>query len=185
MANKLYAMEQLTEEVAKDVAASPQEWMRFLDTASKLYKYTFQNSFNLCTAAGSNCRSIHGNMESEDVPLDQKGSKGIALIDNTSGPKTKLRYVFDVQDTYKVRNLGKDPQLWNLPMEGEQLVADYLQEQLTLEDTEGGLAESLHQAAKESMQEWLPDALEELRLDVTGTFWKNWTNRIRKSNFGN
>ena len=31
-------------------------------------------------------------------------------------------------------------------------------------------AESLHQAAKESMQEWLPDALEELRLDVTGTF---------------
>ena len=28
MANKLYAMEQLTEEVAKDVAASPQEWMR-------------------------------------------------------------------------------------------------------------------------------------------------------------
>ena len=41
MANKLYAMEQLTEEVAKDVAASPQEWMRFLDTASRLYKYTF------------------------------------------------------------------------------------------------------------------------------------------------
>ena len=55
MANKLYAMEQLTEEVAKDVAASPQEWMRFLNTT------------------GSNCRSIHGNLESEDVPMDQKG----------------------------------------------------------------------------------------------------------------
>ncbi len=53
--------------------------------------------------------------------------------------------LFDVQDTYKVRNLGKDPQLWNLPVEGEQLVADYLQEQLSLEDTEGGLAEILHQ----------------------------------------
>ena len=46
-----------------------------------------------------------------------------------------------------MRNLGKDPQLWNLPVEGEHLVADYLQEQLSLEDTEGGLAESLHQAA--------------------------------------
>ena len=34
MANKLYAMEQLTEEVAKDVAASPQEWMQCLGTAS-------------------------------------------------------------------------------------------------------------------------------------------------------
>ena len=35
MANKLYAMEQLTEEVAKDVSANPQEWIRFLNTAFK------------------------------------------------------------------------------------------------------------------------------------------------------
>ena len=171
MANKLYAMEQLTEEVAKDVAASPQEWMRFLNTASRLYKYTFPEQL-LIYAQRPEATAV-ASMEIWNQKMYRwikKGSKGIALIDNSSGPKTKLRYVFDVQDTYKVRNLGKDPQLWNLPMEGEQLVADYLQEQLSLEDTEGGLAESLHQAAKESMQEWLPDALEELRLDVTGTF---------------
>ena len=171
MANKLYAMEQLTEEVAKDVAASPQEWMRFLNTASRLYKYTFPEQL-LIYAQRPEATAV-ASMEIWNQKMYRwikKGSKGIALIDNTSGPKTKLRYVFDVQDTYKVRNLGKDPQLWNLPVEGEQLVADYLQEQLSLEDTEGGLAESLYQAAKESMQEWLPDALEELRLDVTGTF---------------
>ena len=171
MANKLYAMEQLTEEVAKDVAASPQEWMRFLNTASRLYKYTFPEQI-LIYAQRPEATAV-ASMEIWNQKMYRwikKGSKGIALIDNTSGPKTKLRYVFDVQDTYKVRNLGKDPQLWNLPVEGEQLVADYLQEQLSLEDIEGGLAESLHQAAKESMQELLPDALEELRLDVTGTF---------------
>lgn len=171
MANKLYAMEQLTEEVAKDVATSPQEWMRFLNTSSRLYKYTFPEQL-LIYAQRPEATAV-ASMEIWNQKMYRwikKGSKGIALIDNTSGPKTKLRYVFDVQDTYKVRNLGKDPQLWNLPVEGEQLVADYLQEQLSLEDTEGGLAESLHQAAKESMQEWLPDALEELRLDVTGTF---------------
>lgn len=171
MANKLYAMEQLTEEVAKDVAASPQEWMRFLNTASRLYKYTFPEQL-LIYAQRPEATAV-ASMEIWNQKMYRwikKGSKGIALIDNTSGPKTKLRYVFDMQDTYKVRNLGKDPQLWNLPVEGEQLVADYLQEQLSLEDIEGGLAESLHQAAKESMQEWLPDALEELRLDVTGTF---------------
>ena len=162
---------QLTEEVAKDVAASPQEWMRFLNTASRLYKYTFPEQL-LIYAQRPEATAV-ASMEIWNQKMYRwikKGSKGIALIDNTSGPKTKLRYVFDVQDTYKVRNLGKDPQLWNLPVEGEQLVADYLQEQLSLEDIEGGLAESLHQAAKESMQEWLPDALEELRLDVTGTF---------------
>ena len=171
MANKLYVMEQLTEEVAKDVAASPQEWMRFLNTASRLYKYTFPEQL-LIYAQRPEATAV-ASMEIWNQKMYRwikKGSKGIALIDNTSGPKTKLRYVFDVQDTYKVRNLGKDPQLWNLPAEGEHLVADYLQEQLALEDTEGELAESLHQAAKESMQEWLPDALEELRLDVTGTF---------------
>ena len=171
MANKLYAMEQLTEEVAKDVAASPQEWMRFLNTASRLYKYTFPEQLLIYTQRPE--ATAVASMEIWNQKMYRwikKGSKGIALIDNTSGPKTKLRYVFDVQDTYKVRNLEKDPQLWNLPMEGEQLVADYLQEQLSLEDTEGGFAESLHQAAKESMQEWLTDALEELRLDVTGTF---------------
>ena len=171
MANKLYAMEQLTDEVAKDIAASPQEWMQFLNTASRLYRYTFPEQL-LIYAQRPEATAV-ASMEIWNQKMYRwikKGSKGIALIDNTSGPKTKLRYVFDVQDTYKVRNLGKDPQLWNLPVEGEHLVADYLQEQLSLEDTEGGLAESLHQAAKESMQEWLPDALEELRLDVTGTF---------------
>ena len=152
MANKLYAMEQLTEEVAKDVAASPQEWMRFLNTASRLYKYTFPEQL-LIYAQRPEATAV-ASMEIWNQKMYRwikKGSKGIALIDNTSGSKTKLRYVFDVQDTYKVRNLGKDPQLWNLPVEGEQLVADYLQEQLSLEDTEGGFAESLHQAAKESM----------------------------------
>ena len=45
MANKLYAMEQLTEEVAKDVAASPQEWMRFLTRHPDCTNTLFQNSF--------------------------------------------------------------------------------------------------------------------------------------------
>ena len=49
-------------------------------------------------------------------------------------------------------------------------MADYLQERLALEATEGGLAEVLHQAAEESVQAWLPDAFDELQMDVAGTF---------------
>ena len=133
MANKLYAMELLTEEVAKDVAANPQEWMRFLNTASRLYRYTFPEQL-LIYAQRPGATAV-ASMEIWNQKMYRwikKGSKGIALIDNTSGPKTKLRYVFDVQDTYKVKNLGRDPQLWNLNPEGEQLVADYLQERLAL-----------------------------------------------------
>ena len=65
MANKLYAMELLTEEVAKDVAANPQEWMRFLNTASRLYRYTFPEQLLIYAQRG-----IHGNLEPEDVPMD-------------------------------------------------------------------------------------------------------------------
>ena len=71
MANKLYAMELLTEEVAKDVAANPQEWMRFLNTASRLYRYTFPEQLLIyAQRPGSNSRGIHGNLEPEDVPMD-------------------------------------------------------------------------------------------------------------------
>lgn len=109
MANKLYAMELLTEEVAKDVAANPQEWMRFLNTASRLYRYTFPEQL-LIYAQRPGATAV-ASMEIWNQKMYRwikKGSKGIALIDNTSGPKTKLRYVFDVQDTYKVKNLGRD-----------------------------------------------------------------------------
>lgn len=92
MANKLYAMEQLTEEVAKDVAASPQEWMRFLNTASRLYKYTFPEQL-LIYAQRPEATAV-ASMEIWNQKMYRwikKGSKGIALIDNTSGLKTKLR----------------------------------------------------------------------------------------------
>ena len=110
MANKLYAMEQLTEEVAKDVSANPQEWIRFLNTASRLYRYTFPEQL-LIYAQRPGATAV-ASMEIWNQKMYRwikKGSKGIALIDNTSGPKTKLRYVFDVQDTYKEKNLGRDP----------------------------------------------------------------------------
>ena len=184
MANKLYAMEQLTEEVAKDVSANPQEWIRFLNTASRLYRYTFPEQL-LIYAQRPGATAV-ASMEIWNQKMYRwikKGSKGIALIDNTSGPKTKLRYVFDVQDTYKVKNLGRDPQLWNLNPEGEQLVADYLQERLALEATEGGLAEVLHQAAEESVQAWLPDAFDELQMDVAGTFLEDLDEQNQKVEF--
>ena len=107
MANKLYAMEQLTEEVAKDIAAKPEEWMRFLDTASRLYKYTFDEQL-LIFAQRPEATAV-ASMEVWNKRMYRwirKGSKGIALIDYTSSPKNRLRYVFDISDTYKVRILG-------------------------------------------------------------------------------
>ena len=171
MANKLYEMEQLTEEVAKEISAKPEEWLRFLDTASRLYRYTFREQL-LIFAQRPEATAV-ASMDVWNKRLHRrirKGSKGIALIDDASGGKNRLRYVFDIEDTYKVRNLGKDLVLWVLPPEGHLLAAGYLQRQYGLEEGYGGLAGTLYQAAQESVKEWLPDAFAGLAQDVQGTF---------------
>ena len=174
-------MEQLTEEVAKDVSANPQEWIRFLNTASRLYRYTFPEQL-LIYAQRPGATAV-ASMEIWNQKMYRwikKGSKGIALIDNTSGPKTKLRYVFDVQDTYKVKNLGRDPQLWNLNPEGEQLVADYLQEQQR-EACQRFFTRRQKKVCRPGYRmlsmncKWMYQVL----------FWKIWTSRIRKWSSGN
>jgi len=112
MANKLYEMQKLTADVSRDVSASPEEWMKFLDTAARLYRYTFPEQL-LIYAQRPEATAV-ASMEIWNKRMYRwinRGSKGIALIDNTSGPRMKLRYVFDIQDTHKVKNLGRDPKL--------------------------------------------------------------------------
>ena len=127
MANKLYEMQKLTADVSRDVAASPEEWMKFLDTAARLYRYTFPEQL-LIYAQRPEATAV-ASMEIWNKRMYRwinRGSRGIALIDNTSGPRMKLRYVFDIQDTHKVKNLGRDPKLWEMIPAGEQLSAEYL-----------------------------------------------------------
>lgn len=170
MANKVYAMEKLTEEVAKDLSSQPEQWLAFLDLASRLYKYTFPEQL-LIYAQRPDATAV-ASMEVWNNRMYRwikRGSKGIALIDTTSGTKNRLRYVFDIKDTYKVRNLGKDPTLWELEEKDRSLANEYLQNLYGLEE-ENNFAQTLYLAAKESVQEWIPDALTELRMDVQNTF---------------
>jgi hypothetical protein len=74
MANKLYVMEQLTEEVAKDVPARPQDWMRYLNTASRLSKYNLPEQLIInAQRPEQTAETSMEILESEDVPMDQKG----------------------------------------------------------------------------------------------------------------
>lgn len=154
-------MEKLTEEVAKELASSPDQWLGFLDMSSRLYKYTFHEQLLIyaqrpeATAVAS--MDVWNNRMYRWI---RKGAKGIALIDNTSGSKTRLRYVFDIKDTYKVKNLGKDPTLWFLPQNGRSVASAYLQNLYGLGEEDDDLAQTLYLTAKESVHEWLPDALE-------------------------
>ena len=57
------------------------------------------------------------------------------LLDDT-GPRTRLRYVFDIADTHLVRG-GKTPLLWNLDShEHEQTILDHLADTYGLSQTD-------------------------------------------------
>ncbi len=62
----------------------------------------------------------------------RRGAKGIALLEK-SGNYEKLRYVFDISDTYGIRGMGRTPYLWSLEEEqreplGRHLMSRYLPE---------------------------------------------------------
>ena len=40
----LYEIRGLAEYAAKDVSRSPKDWMKYLDTASRLYRYSFSDT---------------------------------------------------------------------------------------------------------------------------------------------
>ena len=62
--SKLQDIRDLAQEHATSVSSSPRDWMDYMDTASRLYRYSFSRpASDPCTASGSNGLCITGIME--------------------------------------------------------------------------------------------------------------------------
>ena len=61
---RLQEIRGLAEYTAKDVSSSPKDWMKYLDTAAKLYVLGYTS--DPCPASGCNRLCVTGSMESED-----------------------------------------------------------------------------------------------------------------------
>ena len=97
-----------------------------------------------------------------------RGAKGIALLDDT-GPRTKLRYVFDIADTHLVRG-GKTPLLWNLDShEHEQAILDHLADTYGLSQTDS-MNTALLELAQQLTADNLDEAMDGLAYEVKDTF---------------
>lgn len=110
---KLYDIRMLAEDMAKEVSRSPQDWMRYLNTASKLYRYPFSDTLLIHAQRpdATACASLE--LWNEKMyRWVNRGARGIALFDDT-GPRQRLRYVFDISDTHLVRG-GRTPHLWQV-----------------------------------------------------------------------
>ena len=106
--SKLQEIRGLMEYTAEEVCRSPRDWMKYLDTAAKLYRYSFAD--NLLIHIQRPDAIACAELELWNQKMNRwvnRGAKGIALIDDT-GPRRKLRYVFDISDTHMVRG-GRTP----------------------------------------------------------------------------
>lgn len=167
---RLQEIRGLAEYTAKDVSSSPKDWMKYLDTAAKLYRYPFSDTLLIHAQRPDATACV--SLEAWNQRMGRwvnRGAKGIALIDDT-GPRRQLRYVFDVSDTHMVKG-GRTPNLWQLQKEQEEAVLDHLADAYGLEggDTES-LSNALMAVTSYMAEENLEEAMEGLQYEIEDSF---------------
>ena len=115
----------LAQRTANGLTRYWESWTAYLTTASRLYKYHFEDQLMIYAqrpdATACADYDIWNNRMNRYV---RRGSKGIALLDESSG-YPRLHYVFDVSDT-GVRRNSRDPDLWQYNDDLKQPVSDAL-----------------------------------------------------------
>mgnify|MGYP000543330228 FL=1 len=160
---------ELAQQNARYVSNSPQDWMSYLDVAARLYRYSFTDA--LLIHAQRPDATACAELELWNQKMSRwvnRGAKGIALLDDT-GPRTKLRYVFDIADTHLVRG-GRTPLLWNLDShEHEQTILDHLADTYGLSQTDS-MNTALMELAQQLTADNLDEAMDGLSYEVADTF---------------
>ena len=160
---------ELAQQNARYVSNSPQDWMSYLDVAARLYRYSFTDA--LLIHAQRPDATACAELELWNQKMSRwvnRGAKGIALLDDT-GPRTRLRYVFDIADTHLVRG-GRTPLLWNLDShEHEQTILDHLADTYGLSQTDS-MNTALMELAQQLTADNLDEAMDGLAYEVEGTF---------------
>ena len=173
----------LAEYHAAHISSSPRDWMNYLDTAARLYRYPFMDQLLIYAQRpkATACASLELWNE-KMLRWVNRGAKGIALLDETM-QKTRLRYVFDIQDTHKVKG-GRTPYLWRLQEKQQEELLNHLEEVYGLEakDT-GSLSDALMATAKYMVEENLDEYLDGLTYVTEGTYLEELEEDTIRSEF--
>ena len=115
----------LAQRTANGLTRYWESWTDYLTTASRLYKYPFADQLMIyAQRPDATACAEYDIWVSRMNRYVRKGSKGIALLDESSG-FPRLHYVFDVSDT-GVRRNSRDPEVWQLGPDLVQPVSEML-----------------------------------------------------------
>ena len=182
---KLHDIRGLAELTAEDVSRSPRDWMGYLDTAARLYRYPFSDTL-LIHAQRPNATAC-AELEQWNEKMHRwvnRGAKGIALIDDR-GSFSKLRYVFDIQDTHMVRG-GRTPYLWQLGEGQYETMLNHLEDAYGLAgDDAANLQSALLAIAAEMAEDNLEEAMDGLEYVTEDSFLHDLNPDALRVNFRN
>lgn len=168
MATTLLTAEEMLEETIRKVSSSPDEWLRFLNTASRVYQYSFDDQLMIYAQRPNavGCTSFQTWKKTNHYV--KQGTAGIALIHTVNGRK-KLRYVYDYKDTGIVRGVPvtevRKPYLWQIDEEDKKDVSDHLQRRYHIEGEEADLATMLKKLTEEIIEDTMAEEVPKLLRD--------------------
>ena len=169
MAGKIQRVSQLADQTAHDVTRDVGGWKQYLDTASRLYKYKFEDQLLIYAQRPDATACAAMELWNEKMHRWVKaGSKGIALIRENENGRARLQYVFDVSDTRPVRG-AKMPYLWEMRDEHHPAVLAAL-ERMYGESDRQELGSRLMEAAARAVEDVYPEYLRDLAYDTEGSF---------------
>ena len=181
--SKLQDIRNLVQEHAVSVSSSPGDWMDYMDTASRLYRYSFSDQLLIHAQRpdATACASLELWNE-KMLRWVNRGARGIALFDET-WQNTKLRYVFDISDTHMVAG-GRSPYLWKMQEHQREEILTHLAEVYALEEKDAAtLQDALMAVAREMVNDNLEEYLDGLEYAVEGTYLEDLDEVTIRSDF--
>ena len=146
MQTKVQAYVQLADETSLKITGNYLDWLSFLTTASRLYKYPYHDQLMIYAQRpdASACAAYelwNGTMHR----YIRRGAKGIALLNPTANGM-RIRYVFDVSDT-GTRADSRNVDVWQLTEAAEPAVRKMLAEEFSA-DASMRLVQQIEQLAE-------------------------------------
>ena len=181
--SKLQDVRNLIQEHAVSVSSSPGDWMDYMDTASRLYRYSFSDQLLIHAQRpdATACASLELWNE-KMLRWVNRGARGIALFDET-WQNTKLRYVFDISDTHMVAG-GRSPYLWQMQEHQREEILTHLEEVYGLEEKDTAtLQDALMAVAREMVSDNLEEYLDGLEYAVENTYLEDLDEVTIRSDF--
>lgn len=169
MAIRYKALTELYLETQRSVTA-PDQWRAFLASACRNYRLSFDEQL-LVYAQRPDATAV---LEIERWNRQfgrwvNRGANGIAVFDGEHNGKPRLKYYFDISDTHEARFPRPVP-LWTVREEYAPDIVETLENSFGELERKEDLGEALLYAAKNAVEDNMPDYLAELKTLTEGSF---------------